>query len=351
MNTSFKYKQFDAVLAAGEGTHSYKVMHQHKAFLDVHNHSVISYVVRALQGAECVRNIYIVGMRDELKKNLRHEGIDFHHPKPIHLLEQRENLYQNVWYAYKESLPEPVEDDRVEQAPYYDKAILVVPCDSPFITSHEIDYFAAHADMENYDYVLGLTSEKDMRPFYPRKEHPGIKMAYLHLKEDKYRLNNLHLIKPARVHKRHYIQTMYQYRYQRDIKNVLRFGTELFIEDTHNGYRFYVCLLLSLMFARMKMGFLVDWVRRFVPKAGIERWVSSGLDTRFMGLVSPLPGATLDIDNNRDYEVIKLQFHNWKQYLETLKQKYPLARPQPANAPEAHPAQALPSHRAPTQAR
>jgi len=329
MNASFKYRQFDAVLAAGEGPHSYKVMHQHKAFLDIHNHSVISYVVRALQGAECIRNIYIVGLRDELEKNLRSEGIDLNHPKPIHLLEQRENLYQNVWHAYKESLPEPVDDDRVEQAPYCDKAILVVPCDSPFITSHEIDYFAAHADLEQYDYVLGLTSEKVMRRFYPRKGHPGIKMAYLHLKEDKYRLNNLHLIKPARVHHRHYIQTMYQYRYQRNIKNVLRFGTELFLEDTHNGYRFYVCLLLSLMFARMKLGFLVDWVRRYVPKAGIERWVSSGLDTRFTGLVSPLPGATLDIDNNRDYEVIKLQFHNWKRDIEALNHQYPLSWPQP----------------------
>ena len=155
--------------------------------------------------------------------------------------------------------------------------------------------------------------------------------VYLHLKEGKYRLNNLHLIKPARVHNRHYIQTMYQYRYQRDIKNVIRFGTELFLEDTHNGYPFYVCLLLSLMCARMRLSFLVDWVRRYVPKEGLERWVSSGLDTRFTGLVSPFPGATLDIDNNRDYEVIKLQFHKWKQSMETLKHRHPLSRPQPTS--------------------
>ncbi len=350
MSASFKFKQFDAVLAAGEGPHSYKVMHQHKAFLEIHNHSVISYVVRALQGAECVRNIYIVGMKDALEKNLRKEGVDFQHPKPIHILEQRENLYQNVWHAYKESLPEPVDDNQLEQSAYYDKAILVVPCDSPFITSHEIDYFAAHADLDQHDYFLGLTSEKDMRPFYPRSGQPGIKMAYLHLKEDKYRLNNLHLIKPARVHKRHYIQTMYQYRYQRNIKNVLQFGTELFLEDTHNGYRFYVCLLLSLMFARMKMGFLVDWVRRYVPKAGIERWVSNGLDTRFTGLVTPFPGSTLDIDNNRDFEVIKLQFENWKQYLKNLESQYPLARPPAARNPETTPAEAYSSQRASTQA-
>jgi hypothetical protein len=258
--------------------------------------------------------------------HIARNGMDLEHPKPIIVLEQNQTLYENVWQAYKSSLPEPVADSHLESSEYKDKAMLVVPCDSPLITAHEIDYFTAHADMEQYDYVLGLTPEMAMKPFYPRHGHPGIKMAYLHLKEDKYRINNLHLVKPAQIGNRHYIQTMYRYRYQRDIKNVIRFSIELFKEDRYRGYRFYLCLLVCLMAARLKLNRLADWVRQWVPKQCLETWLSQGLRTRFYGLVTPFPGATLDIDNKRDFKVLKHRWHDWKNYLNGLVERYPLPK-------------------------
>ncbi|MGP0566796.1 nucleotidyltransferase family protein [Nitrospina sp. 32_T5] len=324
MDVPYQYKQFDAVVVAGEGLHSYQVLHQHKAFLEIENRSVVSYVIDALLNARTVRNIYVVGKKKELREHLRRDGIDFNHPKTITLLEQKQSLYENVWFAYMESLPEPVPESHLENSIHKDKAILVVPCDSPLITPHEIDYFIAHADTDNFDYVLGLTPEKAMRPFYPKKGQPGIKMAYLHLREDKFRINNMHLVKPGRIENRHYIQTMYRYRYQRDIKNVVRFSIELFKKDCYRGYRFYLCLLVCLMCARLKLDRVADWVRRWVPKRHLEGWVSKGLKTRFMGLVTPFPGTTLDIDNNRDFEVMKLRFRDWRQYLRGLVERYPL---------------------------
>ena len=104
-----------------------------------------------------------------------------------------------------------------------DRAVLIVPCDAPMMTSQEVGYFISHANMENYDHVLGMVSREKLKYFYPQERKQGIKMAYLHLKEDSFRINNLHLVKPLRIENREYIQKMYQYRYQRNFKNLVFF--------------------------------------------------------------------------------------------------------------------------------
>jgi hypothetical protein len=37
-----------------------------------------------------------------------------------------------------------------------------------------------------------------------------------------------------------------------------------------------------------------------------------------MALEVPYPGAALDIDNDKDYEVMKIRFNEWRVYLEQL---------------------------------
>ena len=317
-------KQYDALLVAGEGKDSYKVYHQHKAFLPIEGKCVISYVIEALQGAESVRSITITGPREALLKHLDEDGIDRINPKPIHVLEQKRNLYENVWHSFLHTLPEGIPENELENSPYRDRAVLVVPCDSPLITSHEIDYFIQNSDLDNYDLLSGLTPEESLRPFYPDPEKPGVKMAYLHLKEQRYRINNLHLVKPIRIGRRHYVQQMYQYRYQRNFKNVILFGWEIIGKDKKSRYRYYIGLLLGLFFSWLNIKPLVRFFRSWVPKQGLEECISNIMDTRFMGLESPLPGATLDIDNDHDYEAIKFRFKDWRAYLQRLSDLYPL---------------------------
>ena len=55
-----------------------------------------------------------------------------------------------------------------------------------------------------------------MRDFYPESlGAPGIHMAYFNLREGRFRQSNLHLVKPARLGNRHYIEDLYEHRYQR----------------------------------------------------------------------------------------------------------------------------------------
>ena len=324
MTFNHESTKYDAILLAGEGESSYKVLHQHKAFLRIKDKCLINHVLETLQKVESVRNIYIVGSREKLIKTIEEDGIDFNFPKKIFVVEQRANLYENIWHAFLETLPEKINENDLENSKYKDKAVLIAPCDAPLITSHELEYFIANSDLENFDHIIGLTPAENLRHFYPKDGKPGIEMAYLHLKENIYRANNLHMVKPIRIKNREYIREIYQYRYQRNIKNVMLFGSSLFRNHQLKDLKYYVCFQLSLMFSKLGMTGPMNFFRRWVPIKGLRECVSHILQTRVWGLEMPFAGAALDIDNDRDYHAILSQFDEWKKYLEKHEQPQPL---------------------------
>ncbi len=307
--------KYDTILVAGEGESSYKVYRQHKARLKINGKRIVNYVVEALQQVDSIGRIFIVGKKEPLREILDEGGIDLKYPKPIHVVAQRSNLYENIWHTFFETLPEKISPEDVGRSEYRDKAVLIVPCDAPLITAHEVEHFIRHADVENQDHVLGLTAEDSLKHFYPRDGRPGIKMAYLHLKEKSYRLNNLHLVKPVRIENRHYIQKMYQYRYQRNIKNLILFGLSLFGKDKARHYRYYIGLQMGLLFGGLGWNTPLNYFRTWTPKRELEESISTIMKTRFVAMEVPFPGAALDIDNDRDYETMQARFDEWREYL------------------------------------
>jgi GTP:adenosylcobinamide-phosphate guanylyltransferase len=315
MNLMPTEKKFDAILVAGEGESSYKVFHQHKAFLKINGKCIINYVVDALQKVNSIRAIYIVGLRDKLNDLFKKNAADFDYEKPIHIVEQKNNLYENIWHTFLQTLPEGENIEVPEISAHRDKAVLIVPCDSPLLTAHEVEHFIQHSQIENYDHVLGLTSKKNLEYFYPRDGKPGIKMAYLHLKEDSYRINNLHLVKPIGIENREYIQKMYQYRHQRNFKNMVLFGLSLLGKDKVKHYQYYFGVQMSLLFASLGLESMVRVFRSLAPKKALEKSISNIMKARFVGLEVPYAGAALDIDNDHDYEAMKIRFDEWREYL------------------------------------
>ena len=220
-------------------------------------------------------------------------------------------MYENVWQTFLQS--QQVED--TNPTPHRDKTVLVVPCDAPLITPHEVEFFISNADMNRYDHVLGLVSRKKLRHFYPHDGKPGIKMAYLHIFEDSFRINNLHLVKPLRIENREYIEKMYQYRYQRNFKNLVLFGLSVFGKDKAKHYKNYIGLQLCLFFGGLGLEFMVNYFRKLNPKKELEETISTIMKTRFSTLEVPFPGAALDIDNAKDYEAMKTRFDEWQKFL------------------------------------
>ncbi len=338
MDTLTPQPALDVLLLAGEGESSYKVYHQHKAFLHLQGKTIVSHVLESLHRVPSVRSIYLIGQKDSLRRTLAEDGVPLDAPKPVHLLQQRENLYQNIWHAFLATLPEPVPEAELETSPYADRAVLIVPCDAPLITPHEVEYFIRKSDLTRYDHILGLTPESCLKPFYPEGGRPGIRMAYLHLKEGNFRINNLHLVRPVRIGNRRYIQEMYQYRYQRNIRNVIPFALKLLLRDRYHGYRLYLGLVLSLLAARWHCPRLEACFRNWVPKAALERWVSQGLATRFFGLTVPFPGAALDIDNEEDFRALEARFEEWRGRIRQMEQAHPLPPPATTPGPAVTPA-------------
>lgn len=319
-------QRYDAILLAGEGESSYKIYRQHKAFLQIKDKAIISYVAESLQQVESIGNIYIVGLQEKLTRTLTTDGIDLNHPKKIIVLEQKKNLYENIWSAFLATFPSGGADEELENPENADKAVLIVPCDAPLIRPHEVEHFIEHCNTDSYDHILGLTAEDNLKPFYPQKNKPGIKMAYLHLSDKSYRINNLHLVKPLRIANRAYIQKMYQYRYQRNFKNFILFGLSLFGKDKFQHYPYYIGLELCLFFSALKLDSLVRYFRTWNVKEGLEKCISTIMKTRFSAMEVPYPGAALDIDNQKDYEAMMQCFDEWRETLKSPVSANPLIK-------------------------
>jgi molybdopterin-guanine dinucleotide biosynthesis protein A len=310
--------KYDAILVAGENEDSHNVCNQYKALLKLNDRYCIQYVIEALQKASSIGDIYIIGQKKKLVSALKDAGIDFSQPKKIHILEQRSNLLGNVWYGYLKSLPSLDGLNDAEMVALVNKAVLVVPCDSPLITTHEVEHFIANCDLKRHDFILGLTPEKNMQYFYPSDSRPGIKMAYLHMREKNYRINNLHMVRPAKVEHRTHINKMYEFRYQKKILNMILLVIYLLRFQKLKNFKLLLGLQFSLLSAKLDLPWFTAIFKRWVPRKELEKAISNILNTRFASQESILPGATLDVDNDESYETLKSEFDRWRSYLADL---------------------------------
>ncbi len=314
-------RKVKVIVVAGDKGKSHPVLGANKAFLDVGGLPIVARVVSALANAERISEIYVVGPKQKLEEALS-PGPDFPKvDKPLHILEQRSTLYENIWYTFLETLPshqrgEAVED--VAKGPDADSVVLIAAADMPLLTSAEVDEFVSKCDMEKYDYVVGVTLDEDLTHYYPQKGQKGIRLAYLHFREGNFRQNNMHMVRPFRVHNRHYVQTMYDLRYQKEFANIVRLTWEI-LRNEEGGWGAvgnYLLLQISLLFARLRLGFLRDLVRRITHAESVARCISKLMDTRFGYAYTSLGGAALDVDKEREYEVVKLRFSEWEKYQE-----------------------------------
>ena len=312
-------KTYDTIVVAGEEAASRRVLNQHKAFLKIHGQYSIHYVIDVLQQVEQVGDIYIVGPKERLISIFKEQGIDINAPKRIHFVEQKRNLYENVWHAFTASLSDDREiSGRPDTSKDCDKAVLITPCDAPLMTVREVEYFISHCDMNRYDYVLGLTPEKSMEHFYPKAGQPGIKMSYLHMKEKSYRINNLHMVKPAKVTNRDHINKMYAYRYQKKFINIIQLGLYVIRKDRFRSYRLLSGLQLAVKCSELNFMYLTRFFSKWAPRQSIEKAISRLLGTRFISLEVPYPGAALDIDNDADFKSLQIMFATWRRYLASM---------------------------------
>ena len=143
-------------------------------------------------------------------------------------------------------------------------------------------------------------------------------MAYLHMREKNYRINNLHMVRPAKVEHRIHINKMYEYRYQKQILNMILLVVYLLRFQKLKNFKLLLGLQFSLLSAKLDLPWFTAIFKRWVPRKELEKAISNILNTRFTSQEMVLPGATLDVDNDESYETLKSEFERWRSYLADL---------------------------------
>jgi GTP:adenosylcobinamide-phosphate guanylyltransferase len=301
--------RIQAILLAGDRGASKAVRGTNKAFVEIAGKPMVVHVLEALLHTPEVSEVFATGDTLKLEKAFAEHGclaLAATRGRALHLVPQAGSLYENIWNSFLRSLP-PGEPDP-------EHAVLVVPSDIPLVVPAEISEFLANAAKLDVDYVIGLTPEEALEPYRPHGAEPGIEMAYFNLREGRFRQSNLHCVRPLKMRNRHYVQDMYENRYQKEWGNMLRLAWRVLSREWRNLWvlGFYLVMHVAGVLQRRGYRRLSDWVRRFAALPTVERGMSDLLQTRVRCAITTLAGAALDIDNAEDLEVAEQMFARWK---------------------------------------
>jgi len=305
-----------AIVAAGDRGAAKAVYGESKVYLEVGGRPLVSHVVLALQRVSEVSEVHVIGDAERLEKVLAEPSLRAALRKPLHVIPQLRNLYENAWQGYRRVLPGAGDAGRDPASESdLDFWTLYLSGDIPFATPEEISDFVQRTFATGADYGLGLVTEESMRDFLPAAPgEPGIRMACFNLREGRFRQSNLHCVKVGRLVNRHYVEDMYEHRYQRQIWPIVTLAWQLLWSERGGAsvVFFYGLMHLAALADRWGLRRVADLVRRAIPIARVERAVGGLLGTRFRFVVTEVGGCAVDIDNEADLDAARAGFARWR---------------------------------------
>jgi len=305
----------DAAILMGDRGRSRPVRGGNKNFLALNGLPVFLYVVQALEKTRFIDRIFIVGDRERIEQNLAVHGSAVFHPEKISVLEQGNTLFDNAMIAYERASGGENLSTRSDVGCEEERIMLFTGGDTPLMTSEEIEEFIVKCDCDHFDYFLGVSTEETLQPFYPAKGQRGIKMAYFYLREKKFRINNLHLVKPCKLKTRVQLQKMYDYRYQKEFYNFLKLLLVFCrLNFSLRGIVYYLILHCNLFMARVGLEWMTRPLRRLVSVDDAEIILGDIIGCRLKIVETVMVGAALDIDKESDYLAMTSMFDQWRAY-------------------------------------
>jgi len=304
-----------AIVAAGDLQAAKAIQGRSKVYLELGGRALVTHVVAALQRVPEVSEVWVVGDQEQLEAELRGASAGLELTKPLHLVAQYRNLYENGWQTYRRLLPGAGSEGRDPETRDEGLPVLFLSADLPFATPQEISAFVRQALDLDCDYAAGLVEAEALHDFEASQGHRGIRTAYFNLREGRFRQSNLHLIRPMRVRNRHYLEEMYEHRYQKELGSILSLGFRL-LKNESGGFAvlgYYLLVHLAGFADRLRWRRLAALLRRFVPSERFERGCGALLGAHFRFVVTRAGGCAVDIDSERDYEVSVRRFEEFWQ--------------------------------------
>ncbi len=306
--------KMNAVLLAGDRRASIELHNDNKAFFELKGAPLFIHVLRALLEARHVGLVAVVGPADRIQSALEQHGIE----DGIVVVEQRDNMIENFKAGFVASLgfDESVQFWDLKDTEHRHTPVLVAPCDIPMLIPEEVDEFLSRSNMREYDYSIGITSSQVLSHYHPQEGKSGIRMIYIHVKEDLMRHNNLHIGKALSFEHLDYIEKMYEWRYQTRLANILR----MLISLMANGWRLmksvriFILMQLSLYYDRHGHPHLSDRLRYMVGFNRLAEGIGNALGARVQIIYTHFGGAALDADNEKDLAVIEEHYDEWMEF-------------------------------------
>jgi GTP:adenosylcobinamide-phosphate guanylyltransferase len=296
-----KGRELNALILAGNSRAYVPVGKRNKALIRIKGRRLIEYVAEALDASPLISSITVIGIPQRLA--FLKEELDL--KTPLEIIPQKENIIRNVLHGYDHILPE------------HNAPILVATADIPLLTASEITWFIENSGYEDYDYVMGFTTERALEPFYPHGNKRGMRMSYQYFKQTPARINNLHIINPSVVKHPEYGGILYSLRYQKRIGNFLRIVKELFGKDlpTFELLKWAFMLEMAVQFDRFGWYGKAHQMGSKIDVHVLEELISRTLNVRFKTCFLDFGGAALDIDNRRDKVTISRRFDEWRELI------------------------------------
>lgn len=314
----------NAILLAGDRSASIQVCHDNKAFLPLKGTPLLIHILRALKQSKTVQDIVIIGPAERLSEAIAAHADRLKGAGEIRVLEQKENMIENFKAAYVGTLglPGTVSFAELRGSEYADIPALVVPCDIPLLTPWEVDEFVMRSNMHEFDYSIGITSEKVLSYYHPAGERPGIQMIYFHVREDLMRHNNLHIGKPLLFKHLDYIEKMYEWRYQTHLANVLRMMLSLLRVSFRftMALRIFILMQLSLYYDRHGHPRLADRIRLRAPINRLPEGIGRIIGAHTQITYTHFGGAALDVDHDENIAAMDAMYEDWMEHQRQLRE-------------------------------
>jgi molybdopterin-guanine dinucleotide biosynthesis protein A len=305
----------DAIVLAGEREGSIPIHGGNKAFLTFRGRPLIAYVLDALERARNIGSITVVGPREKLERELR----SFALAKPLHILEQGHNIFENIVNGALSTFPAyraGAGFEELARSAEADKACAMFTCDMPLIDPREIDAFIATAPLDRADIVYGYTVHELLAPYEPAGERPGIKFIYGCLADRLVRHSNIAIYRPLKLSPvmREFVPMIYSLRYQRYLGNVARALAYLASHALRPRPLYLFVLLESAAYCHNHgLHRLRDLVRRPIELRWAEDIISELFQTRFATNSTIGPGLTLDVDDDPSFQAFLACFDQWRE--------------------------------------
>ncbi len=302
---------YNAILLVGDRRGAKKVFGKNKALLEIREIPSFIRVLAALQNVESIGEIRIVGPSEKIHSLLKKHSKACQGSKTVKVVPQKDNVIDNVWTAFIDTLPGYRAGMEISPE-QKEMAVLIVAGDIPMLIPDEINEFISNCDLSRFDYYVGVVSEKTLSHFAPGKRGKGLKLAVLPFKENKYRVNNLHLVKPFKIANRFRLQDMYELRYQQKLRNIFTMFIRLIrLKGIKDAAFFYLLILSTLFFSKIGFREVSVKISSFLTLTKVTGIVDRILGTRMSVAETTYGGAALDIDNKTDFNIINEKFEEW----------------------------------------